>query len=109
MRGPMKSTPATAPIPNATHALTITCPLSCFGDSLVLKQIWHHPLGALRVVSIPGVTVNEKPLLCEDPDQRPDQQQHPGSQWHERKIGQDSRPAEYACGRVDRVPDEAIR
>src|SRR6266403_243981 len=118
MREPMRSAPAAA-TPNTTHALTICSPLSS-RDSLVLfyrklvkrikalKQIGQHPLGALGIVSIPRVAVHEKPFLREDADHCPDQQQHPGGKRHERKIGQDSCPAECASGRIDRMPDEAI-
>src|SRR5438552_6692037 len=73
-----------------------------------LEQIGHQPLGALRRASIRRVAAHEKPVLREDADHCPDQQQHPGSKRHEREIGRDSCPAEYARGRIDRVPDEAI-
>src|SRR2546422_2168170 len=112
MRQSMRSAPATAPIPNTTHALTIPPPVvlrrqsSPFTKQVkqikALKQIGHHPLGALGILSIPRVAVQEKPFLREDADHCPDQQQHPGSKRHEREIGQDPCPAEHARGRIDR-------
>src|SRR3989442_10961731 len=86
---PRRPPPATAPIPNTTHALTIPPPVvlrrqsSPFTKQVkqikALKQIGHHPLGALGILSIPRVAVQEKPFLREDADHCPDQQQHPGS------------------------------